>query len=127
MNIKYYRGLFFVSALYDFILGVAFVFFYQPIFSLLNMNVPGNPAYLTFCALMIALFGVLLFMIFLKIEGSRRLVLYSIGVKFIYIGTVIYYYLLVGHDYVDLPFIIFAGLDFIFACLFIESLRFIKE
>ena len=127
MNTKYYRGLFLVSALYDLILGLAFVFFYQPIFKLLSMNVPENPAYLTFSALMIALFGVLLFMIFLKIEGSRRLVLYSIGVKFIYIGTVLYYFLLVGRDYVDLPFIIFAGLDFIFACLFIESLRFIKE
>jgi hypothetical protein len=123
----YYRGLYLAAALYDFILGVAFLFFYRPIFEILGMNLPSNPAYLTFCAAMIALFGILLFMIYLNLEGSRRLVIYGIMVKFAYIGTVLYYYLLVGSDYVDLPFRLFALFDLIFAVLFIESLRFIKK
>jgi len=62
------------------ILGIAFIFFYVAIFNMIGMNLPRNPAYLTFCAVMIALFGILQYMIFLKLEGSRRLVLYSIFV-----------------------------------------------
>lgn len=124
---SYYRGLYLTGALYDFLLGIAFIFFYVTIFGMLGMNLPKNSAYLTFCAVMIALFGVLQYMIFLKLEGSRRLIVYSILVKIAYVGTVFYYYFLVGPDYVDLPFIIFAGFDIIFAILFAESLRFIKE
>ena len=127
MKNNYYKGLYLISALYDFILGIAFLFFYQPIFKMLGMNIPENPAYLTFCALMIALFGILLFMIYQNLSGSRRLIIYAILVKFAYIGTVLYYYLFVGSSYVDMPFLIFAGFDFVFAILFIESLKYIRE
>ena len=124
---RYYKGLYLIAALYDFILGVAFIFFYRYIFEITGMNLPNNPAYLTFSATVIALFGVLLFMIYLKPEGSRRLVIYAILFKFAYIGTVLYYYLLVGQSYVDAPFLIFAGFDAIFALLFMESLKFIRN
>jgi hypothetical protein len=124
---KYYKGLYLVSALYDFILGVSFVFFYEFIFRILGMNVPQNPAYLTFSAVMIMLFGVLLFMIYLDPKTSRKLIIYSILVKFAYIGTVLYYYFIVGPNYVDAPFLIFVVFDFVFALLFIESLRKIKK
>lgn len=127
MKRGYYRGLFLIAALYDFILGVAFLFFYKYIYNLLGMNLPENPAYLTFCALLIALFGVLLFMIYLDLNYARRMVIYSILIKFGYISTVLYYYFVVGKDYVDMPFLLFAGFDLIFAVLFIESLNFIKE
>jgi len=127
MKNNYYKALYFISALYDFILGVSFLFFYKPIFKMLGMNLPENPAYLTFCAAMIALFGILLFMIYLNLSGSRRLIIYAVLVKFAYVGTIIYYFLLVGSSYVDMPFRIFAVFDFVFAVLFIESLRYIKE
>ncbi len=127
MKEGYYKGLYLISALYDFILGIAFLLFYKTIFGITGMNLPRNPAYLTFSAAIIALYGVLLFMIYLNLNGSRRLVIYAILVKFAYVGTVLYYYLLVGPAYVDAPFLIFAGFDFIFALLFIESLKFIKK
>jgi hypothetical protein len=127
MDNIYYKRLYFVSALYDFILGISFLFFYKNIFELTGMNLPENPAYLTFCAVMIMLFGILLFMIYSNLDGSRRLVIYAILVKFAYIGTVLYYYLLVGSDYVDAPFLIFAIFDFIFALLFIKSLKVIRN
>jgi hypothetical protein len=103
------------------------VFFYKNIFKITGMNLPENPAYLTFCAILIALFGVLLFMIYTNLDGSRRLIIYAILVKFAYVGTVLYYYLLVGSSYVDMPFLIFAGFDLIFAVLFIQSLKYIKN
>ena len=123
----YYKGLYLTAAIYDFILGIAFLFFYKSIFKITGMNLPPNPAYLTFCAAMITLFGILLFLIYLDLEGSRRLVIYAILVKFAYVGTVFYYYILAGPSYVDAPFLIFAGFDLIFALLFIESLRFLKN
>lgn len=124
---RYYKSLYLIAALYDFILGAAFLFFYRSIFKLTGMNLPDNPAYLTFCAAMIALFGILLFMIYLNLEGSKRLIIYAILVKFAYVGTVLYYYILVGPNYVDFPFRLFAFFDIIFAVLFIESLRVIKK
>jgi len=35
---KYYKGLYLVGGLYDFILGFAFIFFYVGIFKMLGMN-----------------------------------------------------------------------------------------
>lgn len=124
---SYYKILFLVSALYDFILGFAFLFFYKQIFALLRMNLPENPSYLTFAALTIMFFGVLLFMIYLDLKNSRRMILYAIFFKFSYIATVIYYYVVVGKAYVDFPFRLFAFFDLIFALLFLESLRNIKN
>jgi hypothetical protein len=123
----YYKSLYLIAALYDFILGTAFLFFYKPIFAWTGMNLPENPAYLTFCATLIAIFGIMLFMIYLTLKGSRRMIITAILIKFAYIGTTFYYYFLVGRDYVDTPFMIFAFLDFIFVILFIESLNFVKD
>jgi hypothetical protein len=127
MTNSYYKKLYLVSGLYDFLLGVGFLFFYPYLFKITGMNIPENPSYLTFCAFMIMVFGILLFMISSNLEGSRRLVIYAIFVKFSYIATVLYYYFAVGTQYVDPPFLLFAGFDFVFALLFIESLRVIKK
>ncbi len=123
---KYYKNLFFIAGLYDFILGFAFLFFYKGIFNMLGMNIPANPSYLTFGAFCIMFFGVLLFMISWKPEGSRRMIIYSVLFKFSYIATVSYYFIL-DSSYVDFPFILFAFFDLIFALLFLESLRNIKN
>jgi len=124
---NYYRALYFFAGLYDFILGISFLFFYKQIFNLTGMNLPENPAYLTFCAILITLFGVLLFMIYYDLKNSRRMIIYSTLIKFGYVGTVLFYYFIVGKDYVDAPFLIFAVFDFVFAILFLESLRFIRK
>jgi hypothetical protein len=123
----YYKTLYLIASIYDFMLGIIFLFFYKSVYNLLGMNIPENPAYLTFSALMITLFGILLFMIYLDLENAKKLVILAILIKFSYVGTVFFYYLLVGADYVDLPYRIFAIFDLIFAGLFIESLREIKK
>ncbi len=126
MKRNYYRGLYLIAGLYDFILGLSFLFFSRYIFQITKMNFPENPAYITFCALLITLLGILLFMIYSDLEHSRKLVIYAIMIKFAYIGTVLYYYLFIGKDYVDFPFILFAGFDIIFTLLFIESLKYLQ-
>ena len=54
------------------------------------------------------------------------MVIYAILIKLAFVGVVFYYYF-VNAALVDMPFRILAGVDFIFAILFIESLRFIKK
>lgn len=127
MKRGYYRGLYLIAALYDIILGFGFLFLYKFIYEMWNMNLPENPAYLSFCAILIGLFGIVFLIIYSDIEHSRKLVIYVTIVKFAFVGVVLYYWLFMGPEYVDVPFRIFAGLDFIFALLFIESLRYIKK
>jgi hypothetical protein len=124
---RYYKILFLIAAIYDFSLGFIFLFFYKNIFKITKMSLPENPAYLTFSALIILIFGILLFMIYLDIKNSRKLIIIAILIKLAYTGTVLFYYLIVGADYVDFPFRIFALFDLIFALLFLESLNQIKN
>jgi len=123
---RYYRTLYLIAAIYDFLLGISFLFFYKYFYKILSMNLPENPAYLTFSSLIIAIFGFLLFLIYLDIEKARKLIIIAILIKLSYVGTVLFYYFTVGSDYVDLPFRIFAVFDFIFAVLFFNSLKNIK-
>jgi len=123
----YYKGMYLVSAIYDFFLGFVFLFFYEPVMETLDMPIPNNPAYLSASAMFIFLFGFLLLFIYLKPEGSRRMVIYSILFKFGYIFVVMYYLVTRGFDFVEWPFLVFVVCDVIFAGLFLESLRFIKD
>jgi hypothetical protein len=127
MNKSYYKLLYLTASLYDTILGFMFLFFYKYIYQLFNMNIPSNPAYLSFCAAFIGVYGLLLFMIYRDIDNSRKAVIFSIFVKFAFFSVVMYYWLFVGSNYVDAPFRIFAFIDLIFGILFIESLKFIKK
>jgi hypothetical protein len=127
MKRGYYKGLYLVAALYDLVLGAVFLMFYKPLMETFEIPIPSNPAYLSASAMFIFLFGVLLFLIYLKPEGSRRMVIYSILMKIGYSSVVLYYLVTRGFDFVEWPFLMFAGLDILFALLFAESLRFIKE
>ncbi len=122
----YYKILFLIAGFYDFVLGASFLFFYRPLFNLMNMSIPSNPSYLTFSALVIMFFGIFLFMISLDLRGTKRMIIFAIFIKFSYIITVVYYFL-INSSYVDFPFRLFAFFDFIFMFLFLESLRFIRD
>ena len=45
-SLRFYRGVFFVAALYDLILGAAFLFFYPWAYGLMGIPLPTEPAYL---------------------------------------------------------------------------------
>lgn len=127
MNEKYYKSLYLIGSLYDMILGFGFLLFYKPIYALLGMNLPDNPSYLSCCAMLIGLYGILLFMISKNLKNSRNMVIYAALVKFGFFGVIFFHYFYTGSQYVDLPFRILGGVDFIFGILFLESLRFIKK
>jgi hypothetical protein len=127
MTKNYYKKFYFLAALYDLILGFGFLFFYKPIYAFLKMNLPNNPAYLTFCALFVGIYGVLLFMISKNITASKNMIIYAILIKIGFTSVILYYYFIWGKEYVDFPFQVLAIIDFAFALLFIQSLKFFKK
>jgi len=127
MKEGYYKGLYLVGALYDIILGFGFLLFYKIIYDVLGMNLPSNPAYLSMCAMMIGLYGVLLFMIYQNPKNSRKMIIYASLIKFGFVAVVLYYWFFMGVEYVDMPFRILGGADLIFGLLFLESLKFAKR
>ena len=122
-----YKKLYLIAALYDLILGFGFLLFYKIIYKVLGMNLPENPAYLSLCAIMIGIYGILLFMIYKNPENNRIAIVYAILVKFAFVAVVLYYWLIIGPGYVDVPFRIIAGIDLIFAFLFLNSLKIARK
>lgn len=127
MKRGYYNGLYLIAALYDLVLGFGFLLFYKTIYKVLGMNIPENPAYLSLCAIMIGIYGILLFMIHKNPEKSRNMIIYAMLIKFAFVAVVLYYWLFVGSGYVDVPFRVIAGVDLIFALLFLDSLKIAKK
>ena len=127
MEREYYKRLYLIAALYDLILGFGFLLFYKIIYKVFGMNLPENPAYLSLCAIMIGIYGILLFMIHKNPENNRITIIYAILVKFAFVAVVLYYWLIIGSNYVDIPFRIIAGIDLIFALLFLKSLKIAKN
>ncbi len=126
MGAGYFKRLYLIAALYDLILGFGFLLFYKIIYKVLGMNLPENPAYLSLCAIMIGIYGILLFMIYKNPEKSKGMIVYAILIKFAFVAVVLYYWLFVGSEYVDVPFRIIAGIDLVFGLLFLNSLKIAK-
>ena len=127
MERGYYKKLYLIAALYDLLLGFGFLLFYKFIYKMFNMNLPENPAYLSLCAILIGIYGILLFMIHKNPENNRITIVYAILIKFAFVAVVLYYWLFVGPEYVDIPFRIIAGIDLIFAFLFLNSLKIARK
>src|SRR3989344_4083041 len=127
MKEKYYKQLFLIGALYDIILGFGFLLFYKAIYDVLGMTLPQNPAYLSMCAMLIGLYGILLCMISQDPKNNRKMIIYSSLIKFGFATVVFYYWFFFGPRYVDVPFRFFGAIDLVFGLLFLESLKFAKK
>ncbi|MFQ6674870.1 MAG: hypothetical protein ACE5LH_00850 [Fidelibacterota bacterium] len=117
----FYKGMFMVAALYDFILGIAFFFFYRSIYSLFNIPLPDQPAYLHTAAAFVFTQGLLYYFVYLDLERNFDIVKVGIVYKLVYTGVTFYYWA-IG----QLPhamFALFGFLDLIFVILFLLYLR----
>lgn len=113
---RFYKGMFMVAALYDFVLGVGFFFFYKGIYALLNIQLPDQPAYLHTAAAFVFAQGLLYYFVYLNLEKNVDIVKVGIAYKLVYTGVAFYYWAL-G----QLPhpmFALFGFLDLIFVVLF---------
>jgi hypothetical protein len=115
MNFTWIRVVFGLSAVYDFVLGLGFLFAAGPIFARFGVTPPNHPGYVQFPALLLVVFGVLFVRIAMDPAGRREWMLYGIGLKLAYAGTVFTHQVGGGIPAMWLPF---AWADVAFAALF---------
>lgn len=113
-----WRKLFWVAALYDIILGLAFFFLYGPIFQMLQVVVPNNTSYIHITAGYVFVQGMGYW--FVARNPSRNVDLVKVGAiyKAIYVAIALYY-LAIG-QLISAVFAWFAVFDLVFLVLFVR-------
>lgn len=113
---KAIKTLFWVSGLYDFVLGVAFLALPVFLFDLFSITPPNHWGYVTFAASMLTIFGIMFFQIAKDPKANRNLIPYGILLKIAYCGTVFGFYF-----FASLPvlWVVFGVFDFLFLLAFV--------
>lgn len=124
-NLRFYRGLFFVAAVYDLILGGVFLLLHPWVYGLLGIPLPSEPAYLQMSAAFVLVQGIMYALVFRNMERNRDLILVGVIYKAAY-AVISLYHLAIG----DLPhplFAVFGVLDVGFMILFAMCLGRLKS
>jgi len=119
-----FRNIFLIAAIYDFILGVAFFFFYEPIFNYFNITIPVYPMYLQMAAAFVIAMGVGYYYIYTNLYRNVDLVKLGIVYKLVYVGLASYFYFANLANVIFFWFVIF---DLIFIGLFVWFLVYAKK
>ena len=117
---SFYKGLFLVAGLYDFILGAIFFFFYVPLYEHFGITLPNHPEYVQAPALFIVILGIMFFYVYRNMYKNVDMVKIGILSKAAYSGLAFYH-----HLFTSLPviFVVFAWFDLAFLILFVMFLR----
>ena len=112
------RPLFYVSALYDGLLGLAFLFAPAFTFALARFPIPDTFAYVQFAAALLLIFACMFLAVALRPVANRNLIPFGVLLKVAYCSLVLYYA-------AQIPlaplWLIFAGLDLLFLVLFVVA------
>lgn len=100
------RLLFLVSALYDFLLGAAFLTSGPQVFERYSVPVPNHWGYIHFCCLMLVIFGLMFLMVAIRPVANRNLIPFGVLLKAAYVGTTGYYWVNGGIPWIFKPFTI---------------------
>src|SRR3989344_1977290 len=118
MDAKGWARIFFlIAAIYDFVLGILFLFFYAQIFNYFGIDLPQFPEYLQVSAVFVATLGIGYFLIYKNIDRNRDLWKLGILYKIVYIVFVSYYYFIT--QTANIVFFTFAVIDALFLIPFI--------
>lgn len=109
-------GLFMIIALYDGILGAAFLLAPLSLFTWYGVTPPNHPGYVQFPALLLIVFAAMFLQIALDPDNNRRLIPYGVCLKIAYSGIVFKYWFTTGIPAMWKPF---AVLDAVTAVLFV--------
>jgi hypothetical protein len=110
------RLLFLFAALYDGILGLAFLVAGPAIFVRFAITEPNHWGYVHFAALIILIFGVMFLAVAVHPAANRNLIPYGILLKLAYAGTVFWHWSQTSIPNMWKPF---AVADLLFAVLFV--------
>jgi uncharacterized membrane protein len=116
-----WRWFLLVAAVYDIALGVAFFFFYEPIFKAIDMPLPSHVSYVHLSAVFVAIQGLSYLLAWLDPLANVGIVKVGVAYKAAY-SALAAYYVAVG----QIPSMFFAwfGLfDFVFLIGFVLFIR----
>src|ERR1700730_11332076 len=87
------RLLFGIAGLYDFLVGLVFLFLGTQLFDAAGIPQPNHWGYIQFGALMVAIFGIMFFAVAYDPVANRNLIPYGMLLKLSYAGLVTYYWI----------------------------------
>ena len=120
MNATWMKITFAVSAIYDGILGLLFLFFGTAIYDYVGIERPNHLGYLHFPALLIIVFAIMFWRIASDPAKYRDLIPFGIGLKFSYCLVVFFHW---TTGVIPTMWVPFAWLDLIFLILFFQAWR----
>lgn len=126
---KYYRGLFLIAAIYDFILGIVFTFLPKLPFSLLGIpeKIPQFVGYIQLIGAFLFVIGVAYYLIYIgDFQKNRDLIVIGALYKLAYF-SITFSYFVVGTIPHFLFFAIFGIVDLIMLILMVECLLYLKK
>ena len=114
------RMLFGVAALYDAVLGIAFLIAPAPLFDWVDVPPPNHFGYVQFPAALLIVFALMFAAVAQNPVENRSLIAYGILLKVSYSGVVLYYWITSDLPWVWKPFCI---ADLVFLALFVWARR----
>ena len=116
--------LYVISAAYDGLLGLAFLFAGPWIYTRLGITPPNHWGYVDFAAVLLVIFGMMFVQIARDPVKNQVLIPYGILLKIGYVGTVCWHWFNAG---IPNMWKQFAVADTLFAILFLVSLRALRQ
>ena len=111
-----FKYFFLFAAIYDFVLGFLFLFFYKYMYSVFDITLPTYPMYLQMAAAFVFAMGVGYYFVYRNPYRNIDLVKLGIVYKLTYGGLTSYFYFM---DMANVAFFWFAIADFVFTVFFI--------
>lgn len=124
MNHKWIKYFFLVAALYDGVLGLAFLVAPAEIFAMYEVTPPNHMSYVQFPAILLIIFAVMFYRIAADPIRNRELILYGCGLKVAYCSLVLVYAVTTGIPSMWIPW---AWADLVFLVLFVLSWRSLEQ
>lgn len=108
--------LFSVAAIYDGLLGAAFLFAGSALFQWFDVTPPNHPGYVEFPAALLIVFALMFMAVAKNPIGNRNLIPFGILLKVSYCGVVLFHWLTAGIPGMWKPFCL---LDLVFLIFFV--------
>ena len=112
--------LYYIAGVYDFVIGVIFLFFGAQLFDLAGIPYPNHWGYVQFCSLMLMVFGSMFLTIGRDPIDNRNLMPFGMLLKISYVGIVSFYWSTTGCPFLFKPFV---AIDFAMLVLFAMAFR----